>query len=190
MRVIAGKYRSRRLLAPDGMATRPTSDRLKETLFNVLGPRVDGCRFADLYAGSGAVGIEAVSRGASKVWLAEKAPAAIKAIRVNLTALGITNSVKIETRSVKDLFSKANVAFDFIFLDPPYEAEQEYLLTLNILGKSSGLLAAGGIVIAEHAKRYSLAERYGSLRRARVLLQGDAGLTFYVVDEGLNAPPV
>ena len=73
MRVIAGTYRSRQLVAPKGTGTRPTSDRLRETLFNILSPRIPGCRFADLYAGTGAVGIEAISRGAAQVWFAEKA---------------------------------------------------------------------------------------------------------------------
>jgi 16S rRNA G966 N2-methylase RsmD len=141
-----------------------------------------------LYAGSGAVGIEAVSRGAGEVWMAENAPAAIAAAKKNLEALGIAGEVRIETRGVKALIEKGVAEFDFVYIDPPYEAEKEYAATLGALGRSSGLLAAGAVVIAEHAKRYELAERYGWLVRTRVLLQGDAGLSFYSVGE--NAPPV
>ena len=89
MRVIAGTYRSRQLIAPRGIQTRPTSDRLRETLFNILAPRLDGCRFVDLYAGTGAVGIEALSRGASHVWFAENAEPALASLRQNLAALKI-----------------------------------------------------------------------------------------------------
>src|ERR1700759_607042 len=100
MRVIAGTYRSRPLTAPRGMATRPTSDRLRETLFNVLAPRIEGARFADLYAGTGAVGIEALSRGAAHVTFVENSAAAIAALRANLTALKIRSGFQLEERSV------------------------------------------------------------------------------------------
>src|SRR5664280_626355 len=106
MRVIAGSFRSRQLIAPRGMGTRPTSDRLRETLFNILAPRVAGCRFADLYAGAGAVGIEAVSRGAEQVWFAEKAELALAAIRANLKALKIARSFTIEERGTGALLER------------------------------------------------------------------------------------
>src|ERR1700755_977554 len=105
MRVIAGQYRGRVLKNPQGLQTRPTSDRLRETLFNVLAPRMDGARFADLYAGSGAVGIEAISRGAEHVWFAEKAPAALAAIRGNLSKLKIGGGYSVEDRGVAKLLS-------------------------------------------------------------------------------------
>ncbi len=100
MRVIAGTYRSRPLTAPRGMATRPTSDRLRETLFNILAPHVEGARFADLYAGTGAVGIEALSRGAAHVTFVESAAPAIAALRSNLAGLGIREGFQAEQRSV------------------------------------------------------------------------------------------
>ena len=106
MRVIAGTYRSRSLLAPRGAATRPTSDRLRETLFNILAPRVEGCRFADLYAGTGAVGIEALSRGAAHVWFAERAAPALAAIRANLKALQITQGLALEERGAGALLER------------------------------------------------------------------------------------
>lgn len=183
MRVIAGEFRSRKLEAPHGMATRPTSDRLRETLFNVLGPRVEGSRFVDLYAGSGAVGIEAISRGAQFVWFAEKAPPALKAIRANLAALKIASGYAIEDRSVRRLLESMAAkerSADIVFLDPPYEAEQEYASTLELLARlACTVLADGGIVIAEHTRKKPLEERYGALVRTRVLEQGDAALSFY-----------
>ena len=106
MRVIGGRFRSRLLAAPKGAATRPTSDRLRETLFNVLAPRIEGARFVDLYAGTGAVGIEAASRGAAKVWMAERAEPALKAIRANLKALGIVEGVELETRGTMALVER------------------------------------------------------------------------------------
>src|SRR5580698_5546411 len=100
MRIIAGRYRSRRLEAPAGMATRPSSDRLRETLFNVLAPRIEGARFLDLYAGSGAVGLEALSRGAAHVEFVERAPAALAVLRKNLAQLGLTEGCRIHGAGV------------------------------------------------------------------------------------------
>jgi 16S rRNA (guanine(966)-N(2))-methyltransferase RsmD len=184
MRVIAGEYRSRRLETPRGMATRPTSDKLRETLFNVLGPRVEGAKFVDLYAGSGAVGIEAISRGAEFVWFAEKAPAAVAAMRANLRALKIGGGYALEDRSVARLLGalekKARAEIDVVFLDPPYEAAEEYQRTMEFFGAhAKEVLAEDAVVIAEHARKKGLAERYGVLRRVRVLEQGDAALSFY-----------
>lgn len=185
MRVIAGEYRSRVLQAPKGMATRPTSDRLRETLFNVLGLRVEGARFVDLYAGSGAVGIEALSRGAEHCWFAEKAPAAVAAMRGNLQSLKISGGFTVEDRGTRRLLEtllQKERAVEIVFLDPPYEAAQEYESTLDFLGQHHReLLSDGALVIAEHAKKQPLEERYGALQRGRVLQQGDAALSFYAV---------
>jgi 16S rRNA (guanine966-N2)-methyltransferase len=179
MRVIGGVYGSRRLIAPRGLATRPTSDRLRETLFNVLAPRVEGAVFADLYAGSGAVGIEALSRGASLVYFVDRAPAALAAIRANLAALQIQSGFQIESGSISAALSRL-ARCTIIFLDPPYEAAGDYDGTLSSIGqRTDELLTAEGIVVAEHSRKISLAESYGSLQRYRVLLQGDAGLSFY-----------
>jgi 16S rRNA (guanine966-N2)-methyltransferase len=179
MRVIAGTYRSRRLIAPSGLATRPTSDRLRETLFNVLAPRIDGAVFVDLYAGSGAVGIEALSRGASLVYFIDKAPSAVTAIRSNLAALGIRSGFQLESSSVSTALGRISAA-GLIFLDPPYEAANEYERTLSTIGlKAGSLLAEDGIVVAEHSRKSHPAEQYGTLKRYRVLEQGDAGLSFY-----------
>jgi len=183
MRVIAGEFRSRQLQAPRGMATRPTSDKLRETLFNVLGASVTGARFVDLYAGSGAVGIEAISRGAEFVWFAEKATPAVAAIRANLRALKVAGGYAIEDRGVSRLLSglvKGERVADFVFLDPPYEAVDEYKRTLEFFGEHAvKVLAEDAVVIAEHARKQGLAERYGVVKRVRVLEQGDAALSFY-----------
>jgi 16S rRNA (guanine966-N2)-methyltransferase len=179
MRVIAGTYRSRRLIAPRGLATRPTSDRLRETLFNVLSARVDGAVFVDLYAGSGAVGIEALSRGASLVYFVDKAASAMAAIRSNLAALDIQSGFKLESSSVSSALGRLSAA-SILFLDPPYEAASDYERTLSSIGQNAdSLLSSDGIVVAEHSRKTQLAEHYGTLQRYRVLEQGDAGLSFY-----------
>jgi len=191
MRIIAGSLRSRTLNAPAGLGTRPTSDRLRETLFNVLAPRMQGAAFADLYAGSGAVGIEALSRGAAHVTFVERAPAALSVLRANLHKLGLTEGFRIQAGSVKTFLQRlkpeASPVFDLVFIDPPYEAEEEYAGTLSLLGSApGGLLAPDALVIAEHrssrGRKEQIAAQYGWLKRIRLLEQGDAALSFYVVD--------
>jgi 16S rRNA (guanine966-N2)-methyltransferase len=200
MRVIAGEYRSRQLVAPRGSDTRPTSDRLRETLFNILATRVAGCRFADLYAGTGAVGIEALSRGAAHVFFAERAEPALAAIRANLAALKITRGFTIEERGTGALLERLaksaqkNAAatdqpqplrtqVDIVYLDPPWESEAEYETTLQLLGSVRGraILAPDAIVIAEHKSKMQLEPRYGALIQTRTLKQGDAALTFFAL---------
>jgi 16S rRNA (guanine(966)-N(2))-methyltransferase RsmD len=165
------------------MDTRPTSDRLRETLFNVLSPRIEGAVFLDLYAGSGAVGMEALSRGAAEAIFVEQAEPALKAIRGNLAALGIRGGYTLEPRSAAAALrrlAEQGWKADIVFLDPPYAAAAEYELALGLLGgAASGLLAEGAVVAAEHEKRRDLEERYGRLVRYRVLRQGDAAVSFY-----------
>lgn len=208
MRIIAGQFRSRTLEAPAGLATRPTSDRLRETLFNVLAPRIEGAAFLDLYAGSGAVGIEARSRGAARVAFVERVPAALAALRANLARLGVSEEVQIHPGSVGSWLRRFETrpgpgskpgsqldrkpgslqAFDLVFLDPPYDAAEEYAAALGLLGGAAGaLLNPGALVIAEHrgkgsgkgSSKQRLLERYGALERTRLLEQGDAALSFY-----------
>ena len=192
MRVIAGTFRSRPLLAPAGSDTRPTADRLRETLFNVLTNgavnRVAGASFLDLYAGSGAVGIEALSRGAAAVTFVEQGAPAIQILQKNLENLGIRGaSAKIEKRSVGrflrgSIEKAASGAFSVVFLDPPYDLAEEYAMALGLLGgEGVSLLAPGAWVIAEHRRKQALAESYGNLSRVRLLEQGDAALSFYEV---------
>lgn len=184
MRIIAGRFRSRRLTAPPGEATRPTSDRLRETLFNVLAPRIEGAAFLDLYAGSGAVGIEALSRGAASIVFVESAPTALKALRANLASLEIREGFRIQAGPVgtflRRSFTGAPPAYDLIFLDPPYDAADEYAATLGLLGgTATGRLAPGALIIAEHRRKQQLETAYGHLARIRLLEQGDASLSFY-----------
>ena len=185
MRVIAGTFRRRVLKSLKGLALRPTSDRLRETLFNVLGPSVAGSRFLDLFAGSVAIGIEAVSRGASDVVFVENhAPAAVL-IRHNLESLAIRSGVTVLAvdvlRGLEMLVApKKGVTqgFDYIFLDPPYGAAQDYSRVLKFIA-GSDLLASEGIVVAEHRRNFDLPDSFGTLQRFRVLKQGDAALSFY-----------
>ena len=203
MRIIAGTYRSRRLEAPPGLSTRPTSDRLRETLFNVLAPRIKGAdggaAFLDLYAGSGAVGLEALSRGAAKVTFVERAPAALKVLRRNLEQLGVASGYEVRAESVAAFLRSATKTtprpgphevakprrYEVVFLDPPYDAIEEYAAALGLLGAAQGNLAPGALVVAEHRRKRTLEEQYGCLKRTRLLEQGDAALSFYEAGSAL-----
>jgi len=186
MRIIAGTYRSRILKSLKGQALRPTSDWLRETLFNVLGPAVAGSHLLDLYAGTGAVGIEALSRGAVEAVFVENHAAAVRLIRENLALLKIGSGAQVisadTSQALAKLANRKRPPFEFVFLDPPYAAEGEYQLALGVLG-ASPLVAKNSIVIAEHRKTLELEEAYGSLLRYRVLKQGDAALSFYRAGE-------
>ena len=181
MRVIAGKYRSRTLRSLKGQMLRPTSDRLRETLFNILGPTVEGAAFVDLYAGTGAVGIEALSRGAQHVIFVEQHAPAAALIRRNLESLGIGREAEIlgmnVARAIERLEAR-HVHAEFVFLDPPYAADNEYEDALEALGESP-LVAPEGRVIVEHLRKRELPERVGDLELARVVEQGDAALSFF-----------
>lgn len=185
MRVIAGTLRSRRLDAPAGLDTRPTSDRLRETLFNVLTPRIEGARFLDLYAGSGAIGIEALSRGAALAVFVEQAAAALTVLRKNLSQLGISSGYCIHPAAAAAWLKRSqagskDAVFDLVFLDPPYAAAEEYATILELLGGiACSRLSEGALAIAEHRRKDKLADAYGALRRTRLLEQGDAALSFY-----------
>jgi 16S rRNA (guanine(966)-N(2))-methyltransferase RsmD len=193
VRIIAGSLRSRALKAPPGVATRPSSDRLRETLFNVLAPRIQGASFVDLYAGSGAVGIEALSRGAAQVEFVERAPAALRVLRGNLERLGIAAGFQIHACAVGAFLRRSTEAgrkperykairerYEVVFLDPPWDAAEEYAATLGLLGgAAAGILGADAMVIAEHRRKMRLEDRYGLLERTRLLEQGDAALSFF-----------
>ena len=185
MRVIAGKYRSRPLRSLRGLDVRPTSDRLRETLFNVLTAgnpaALEGSVWLDLFAGTGAVGIEALSRGAKEVYFVESALPAAELIRKNLQSLEVSDGFKI----FQDDLSRAlwrlereHVAADVVFVDPPYRLKDVYGETLRALADSS-LVWAMSLVIAEHEKKFDPGGEFGPLRRFRKLVQGDAALSFY-----------
>jgi 16S rRNA (guanine966-N2)-methyltransferase len=169
MRVIGGEFRSRRLKSLPGLDTRPTPDRLRETLFNVLGTRVADCVFVDIYAGTGAVGIEALSRGASRCIFIEKNRAAVEVIRENVATLGLQNRVEVFTSKAATVLER--VQADIAFLDPPYELVKEYEQTMTALKTP--------LVVVQHSSRFTPQEEYGELRRYRVIKQGDNCLSFY-----------
>lgn len=173
MRVIGGEFRSRRLKGLRGLETRPTPDRLRESLFDVLAPRIGDCVFLDAYAGTGSIGIEALSRGARRAIFIEKNRAAAAIIRENLASLGLENRAEVFTSKALPVLER--VSADIVFLDPPYELEKEYDPALTVLGRSGPEL-----VIAQHSCRAPLKPDYGCLHRYRELKQGDNVLSFYV----------
>jgi 16S rRNA (guanine966-N2)-methyltransferase len=175
MRVIGGEFRSRRVKPVPGMDVRPTSDRLRETLFNVLAPRIEGAVFVDAFSGSGAVGIEAISRGASRAVLIDRSKSSIAVIRENVLALGIAR--RVDVVHSKAASAIGNYPADIVFLDPPYELLTEYDACFDALAEKPPPL-----VIAEHTSRVSLKPAYGPLVRTRVLKQGDSSLSFYSPD--------
>jgi 16S rRNA (guanine(966)-N(2))-methyltransferase RsmD len=172
MRVIAGEFRSRRLKSIPGDATRPTPDRLRETLFDLLGPRIAGATFLDAYAGTGAVGIEALSRGAAHVFFLEKNRAALETIRENLASLRVERRAIVVPGPV--LLTLARHPAEIVFLDPPYSLEREYRAVLDLLAQAPPRLA-----VVQHSVRLALPERQGPLSRRRVVRQGDNALSFY-----------
>ena len=175
MRIIAGEFRSRRLKSIPGDATRPTPDRLREALFNILQARIEGATFLDAYAGTGAVGIEALSRGASHVYFLERNRAALEAIRENLASLAVERRATVAAGPVLQTLSRFQA--DIAFLDPPYPLEREYRAALDILGE-----APPHLVIVQHSSRFTLEESYGALKRTRVVRQGDNALTFFAAE--------
>jgi 16S rRNA (guanine(966)-N(2))-methyltransferase RsmD len=172
MRIIAGEFRSRVLKSIPGAATRPTPDRLRQTLFDILAPRIAGATFLDAYAGTGAVGMEALSRGAGHAFFLERSRAALEAIRQNLALLGIEARATVVAGPV--LVTLPKYSADIVFLDPPYDLEREYSAALEVLGGDSP-----AITVVQHSVRFALAEEYGALRRTRMVKQGDNALSFY-----------
>jgi 16S rRNA (guanine966-N2)-methyltransferase len=172
MRVIGGEFRSRILKSIPGDASRPTSDRLRETLFDILQTRIEGATFLDGYAGTGAVGIEALSRGAAHVIFLEKDRTAVETIRENLAALKVERRATVVKGKVLVTLTKS--AAEIVFLDPPYELEREYPEVLELLAE-----APPALTVVQHSVRLSLKESYGNLRRTRVLRQGDNALSFF-----------
>jgi len=172
MRVIAGEFRSRRLKSIPGAATRPTPDRLRETLFDILAPRIEGARFLDGYAGTGAVGIEALSRGAAHAWFLERNRAALSTIRENLDSLDLERRSTVVAGPV--LLTLPRCAADVVFLDPPYDLEREYAAALELLAEMRPAL-----LVVQHSVRVTLPEERDALTRTRVVRQGDNALSFY-----------
>lgn len=180
MRVIAGAYKGRNLKSPPSMNVRPTSDRLRETLFNVIAPRIEESRFLDLCAGSGAVGIEALSRGASHVTFVDRSRRSCALIESNLELCRVSEEQQVIycSDAYEFLRQTRSGPWDIIFFDPPYK--DDYLKALEFVGaNTSKLLNEDGLFIAEHHHKNTLPEQVGNLRRIRVLKQGDSSLSFY-----------
>ncbi|MFN0105010.1 MAG: 16S rRNA (guanine(966)-N(2))-methyltransferase RsmD [Bryobacteraceae bacterium] len=169
MRVIAGEFRSRKLASVPGWDVRPTPDRMRETLFSILMPVIEGAVFVDAYAGSGAVGIEALSRGAVRCVFIERSTAALDVLRANIASLGLQSRVNVIRG--KAAGALAGYKADIVFLDPPYSEPEEYALSMAVV--------KAPLVIAQHASKQLLEERYGKLARYRTVRQGDNTLSFY-----------
>ena len=172
MRIIAGEYKGRNLKSPPSLNVRPTSDRLRETLFNVIAPFIDGARFLDLCAGSGAVGIEALSRGASHVTFVDRSRRMCKLIEANAQLCRIPEEQWDIYCSEANEFLRQHRErqWDIVFFDPPYK--DDYVKTLQLLSNN-------GLVIAEHYHKNQLPETVGNLSRTRILKQGDSSLSFF-----------
>jgi len=179
MRVIAGTLKGRRLESPDWEGLRPTSDKLRETLFNVLAPRIVGARVLDGYAGTGAVGIEAISRGAAHVTFVDQDARACALIARNLEKCRILNGYAIIQSTVLQALDRLKrqdrePAFDVILLDPPYASD--FHDALQHVGE---IVKPDGLVVLEHARKSAPPLALGRLTRMRELLSGDSALTFY-----------
>ena len=174
MRIIAGEFRSRVLKTLPGMALRPTSDRLRETLFNILGDVVRGAVFVDGYAGSGAVGLEALSRGASQAIFLEQAKGPLRVLRQNIETLGLAGRALVFEGPAAKGLRKVSAGANIIFLDPPYAAAEEYELALGVLAGAG----TGGLIVVEHASRLVLPVPPG-LVLIRLKRQGDSALSFF-----------
>jgi 16S rRNA (guanine(966)-N(2))-methyltransferase RsmD len=206
LRIIAGKYRGRNLKSPPSLEVRPTSDRLRETLFNIIAPRIEGTRFLDLCAGSGAVGIEALSRDAAHATFVDQSRPMCALIKSNLLLCRIeeAESAVVQAKAhaylqrvivgLRDVASSTShaaprqanyAAWDIIFFDPPYA--DEYLPLLEVFGAhAASLLTENGLLIVEHHHKKALPEQPGDLSRYRVLKQGDSALSFYKVNDSVT----
>lgn len=175
MRIIAGAYKGRHLKSPPSLDVRPTSDRLRETLFNVIAPRIEDARFLDLCAGSGAVGIEALSRGASFATFVDRSRRSCQLIESNLKLCRVPEDQwDIYCAEVNDFLKQNDLQWDIIYFDPPYK--DDYLKTLEL---AAARLGDDGLLIAEHHHKTELPEIIGNLERTRILKQGDSALSFY-----------
>jgi len=183
VRVIAGEFKSRKLRTLDGQVTRPTSDRLKETLFNLVQSHIADAAFLDCFAGSGSIGIEALSRGAEFVVFVEESPRAVKVIRQNLTLLDEDRTLRCQILAQKaqaalKSLERTGRKFDIVFLDPPYADADQYPRVFEQL-QNCELLSDEALVVAEHSKFLALPAQVMHLERRREVRQGDSVLSLY-----------
>jgi 16S rRNA (guanine966-N2)-methyltransferase len=173
MRVIGGEFRSRHLKSLPDSTVRPTPDRVRETLFNILAPVIRKSIFVDVYAGTGAVGIEALSRGAKRAIFIESSPSAVAVIKENLESLSARSRSEIWAAPASRRLKEHDA--DIVFLDPPYPLENEYALAMKLLAKNPPRV----FVIVQHSSRFKLEEQYGELVRTRQVRHGENTLSFY-----------
>jgi 16S rRNA (guanine(966)-N(2))-methyltransferase RsmD len=186
VRIIAGALKGRRLLAPDFEGLRPTSDKLRETLFNVIAPRVREANVLDGFAGTGAIGLEALSRGAAHVTFVDPDPRAVALIRENLRLCGVADrALVVRARFVEVSRQLARAPFDLILLDPPYN-EPDFP---GVIQAAAAVVAMNGLVVLEHARRSAVPVASGALASVRTLISGDSALTFYEPRVSSDTPP-
>ena len=181
MRVIAGTHRGRRLQGPQGFALRPTSDRVREALFSILGPRLLNCRFLDLYAGTGAVGIEAVSRGAKHVICVESHQQARELLQRNISHCGVRDYITIVHQTVQRFLNQPDrwgEPYDIVFADPPYESVPEFVSVLDTV-KTGRLFAGDAWLIIEHALKTTLPVSIAGTTFQRRYPYGDTALSLF-----------
>ncbi len=182
MRIVGGSLGGRRLKAPAGQHTRPTSDRVREALFNILGPPPPGARVLDPFAGAGSLGLEALSRGASELIAIDSARTAIRCIRDNVASLGVDAATRVHQGDALRIVAKLSGPFHWIFVDPPYRTDLAAAM-LEALG-ASDLVADDGVVVVEHDRRDAPGEAYGCLKRTDLRRYGDTELSFYRLAKG------
>jgi 16S rRNA (guanine966-N2)-methyltransferase len=186
-RIVAGRFRGRRLYTPPGLVVRPTADRVKESLYNVLQSEVSGARVLDLYAGAGNLGLEALSRGAKRVVLVERAPAALGALERNLEALGARGEVEVVRGDALRYLARDDLEpFDLVLADPPYDAGAEDALLRGVCG---GALVAGGWFVLQHARRWQPAVAIRGLRHSSSKRFGDTVVDFFAREEVAGDSP-
>lgn len=183
MRVVSGELKGRILKAVPGTSTRPTTDKVKESLFNMIGPYFTGGMGLDLFAGSGGLGIEALSRGLEKVIFVDRDGKSIHIVNENLKSCGLENRAEVyrndAARALKAI-QKRDLTFNYIFLDPPYK-KQQLVMLLEMIAKEK-LIHEDGLVVCEHASDIQLPESIGGLKQARNEKYGIIGITLYKVD--------
>lgn len=187
MRVIAGRLRGRRVAAPRGRDTRPTYDRVRESVFGIIGPVIEDAVVLDLFAGSGVLGIESVSRGARAALLIDSDPAAVEAIRGNVEKLGVARECDVRRGDALRLLERGALgpSFDIVFVDPPYRSKL-HSAVLGLLGGPGGL-REGALVVVEHDARDELPRSAGRLALVRKERYGSTAVSFY--EAGASAAP-
>lgn len=182
MRIIGGESRGRRLKAPRGRSVRPTSDRTREALFNILSQRIAGSWFLDLFAGAGAVGLEALSRGAERVVMVESSERAARAIEDNASAVGVTERLTLirgKAAPAARGLAAAGAKFDIVFMDPPYRDRKALEQTLAEVAQPDGILAPDAVVVVEHSAHAAPPAAVGILIAERSRRFGEGALTFF-----------